>query len=232
MSKRAFDDFDVFADDYRQIHNQSIKISGTDSDYFSEQKIEEIKRRESQENINFLDLGCGDGNTAVFFQKYFPNSKYTGLDVSKESISVAKKRELKNTEFFDYNGFEIFFEDDTFDVIFIACVLHHIDFSHHKKILEEVKRVLKLGGRLYIFEHNPFNPVTRMVIKNCPFDEDAVLLSPYYTKKTLKQINFSNTEVAFTLFFPRNNIFSKLLFLEKKLKWLPLGGQYYTKSVK
>ena len=44
MSKKAFDDFDDFAADYRQIHNESIKISGTDSDYFSEQKVEEVKK--------------------------------------------------------------------------------------------------------------------------------------------------------------------------------------------
>jgi hypothetical protein len=36
---------------------------------------------------------------------------------------------------------------------------------------------LKEDGHFIIFEHNPINPVTRHLVKNCPFDADAVLLS-------------------------------------------------------
>ncbi len=35
--------------------------------------------------------------------------------------------------------------------------------------------VLKKKGRVYIFEHNPYNPVTRYLVATCEFDRDAVL---------------------------------------------------------
>ena len=84
MPKKAFDNFDGFAKDYRQIHDESIKISGTDSDYFSEQKVEEIRRNELNANLTVLDLGCGDGNSALFFQKHFSQSR------SDSFISIMK----------------------------------------------------------------------------------------------------------------------------------------------
>ena len=36
--------------------------------------------------------------------------------------------------------------------------------------------VLKPGGRLYVFEHNPRNPLVRYVIARTPIDENAILL--------------------------------------------------------
>jgi hypothetical protein len=67
--KRNFDSFDEFADNYRQIHNENINITGTDSDYFSEHKIKTVKSYEISivENLNILDFGCGDGNSYTFF---------------------------------------------------------------------------------------------------------------------------------------------------------------------
>jgi len=232
MSRKAFDDFDEFARDYRYIHNENLRFSGADSDYFSEQKIEEVRKNETEQSPKVLDLGCGDGNSAVFFRKHFTGCEYFGLDTSKESVSLAKKRKLPCAAFSQYNGFDIPFPDNTFDIVFIACVLHHIDAKQHEKILIDVKRVLKPGGRLYIFEHNPLNPVTRRVVKNCPFDEDAVLLTSFYTKQLLSNLEFRDIYTGYTLFFPRHRIFNGMQRLEKYLKWLPIGGQYFVRSVK
>lgn len=232
MSRKVFDDFDGFAKDYRQIHNEGLKISGAESDYFSEQKIEEVRRNEAGESQTVLDLGCGDGNSAEFFQKHFRNLDYFGLDASKESISVAKGRKLTDARFSHFDGLNIPFAEAKFDIVFIACVLHHIDSLEHENILNEVKRVLKPGGRLYIFEHNPLNPVTRRIVANCPFDADAVLLSSSYTRNILKRLNFQDVKISYTIFFPRHRIFAAILKLERYLKRLPIGGQYYARSVK
>lgn len=232
MSRKVFDDFDGFAKDYRHIHNENIKSSGADSDYFSEQKIEEVRKNETGQSQKILDLGCGDGNSAVFFRKHFAGCEYFGLDTSKESVSVASSRELSGATFSHYNGVDLPFSDSAFDIVFIACVLHHIDSQQHEKILAEVKRVLKPGGRLYIFEHNPLNPLTRRIVKNCPFDENAVLLTSFYTKKMLINLKFQDVNIGYTIFFPRHRIFSRILRLEEYLKWLPIGGQYYARSIK
>jgi ubiquinone/menaquinone biosynthesis C-methylase UbiE len=231
MSERKFDEFDHFANDYREIHNQNLKLSGVTSDYFSEHKIQILKENEQIESINFLDFGCGDGNSAIHFYNYFPNSIYNGIDISSESINVAKSLATNNSNFQTFDGMNIPFEDNTFDVIFTACVFHHIDFKLHHNLFKEIYRVLKPGGKFYIFEHNPWNPVTRHIVNTCPFDADAVLLSPTYTKNILNKV-FKNHSTNFILFFPRHKFFSLFIKLEKFLCKLPLGGQYYTVTKK
>ena len=232
MSERQFDNFDQFATDYRQIHNDNIKISGADSDYFCEFKVLKIKEIENIAAPKILDLGCGDGQSSIFFEKHFPDCEYHGIDVSEDSIKVAKEKKLANSHFQPYDGGSVPFAEQTFDMVFIACVLHHVDFQYHEGILNEVKRVLKPGGRLYIFEHNPYNPVTVKVVNECPFDEDAVLLKPSYSKRLLNKIKFGSFAINYVIFFPRKGIFKKMLFLEKYFERVPLGGQYYVRAVK
>ena len=226
-NERKFDEFDHFAKHYREIHNKSLKITEKDSHYYSEHKIQILKEHEKKENLFFLDFGCGDGNTSTFFTSYFPLSKYQGIDISSESIEIAKSKTINNTNFKNFDGENIPFEDNSFDVVFTACVFHHIDFKLHEILLNEIKRVLKPGGKFYIFEHNPWNPVTRHIVNTCPFDEDAVLLTPNYTKKILNKI-FKNNSTNYILFFPRHKLFSPFIKLERFLTKIPLGGQYYS----
>ncbi|WP_171651171.1 class I SAM-dependent methyltransferase [Paenibacillus foliorum] len=234
MSKRTFDNFDEFAKDYRQIHNENIKVSGVDSDFFSEYKIIEIKNNElnNKKVTKILDLGCGDGNGTRFFRNHFPKAEIYGVDVSKDSIEVAKSRNIRNSKFVSYDGSVLPFEGETFDIILIACVMHHIDINYHKSVINEALRVLKKNSNLYIFEHNPYNPVTRKVVSDCVFDEDAVLLNPQYTKRLVKNVGFKTAKTKFTIFFPRKGLFRKVIFLEKYLAKVPLGGQYYVAATK
>jgi ubiquinone/menaquinone biosynthesis C-methylase UbiE len=230
--ERDFDNFDEFAKDYRDIHNENIKLSGVDSDYFAEYKVKEVLKKESDQSLKILDIGCGDGISAVFFNKYFAKHSYTGIDISEESIKEAEARKEPNSTFGTYDGLTIPFKDEEFDIVFIACVMHHIMPKHHVQLLTDIKRVLKKSGRLYIFEHNPYNPITLKVVRDCVFDKDAILLTPPYSRKILKAAGFNKVNMFFTIFFPRKGFFKKILGLEAFLTWLPLGGQYFVRVVK
>lgn len=232
MSERTFDDFDNVAKNYRAIHTANIKLSGADSFYFAEHKVLQLKEYETNISNTMLDIGCGDGATEFYIEKYFPEWAIEGVDVSEESIAVAKQKHIATANFQLYDGITMPFEDNKFDVVFIAAVLHHIDFSLHEKLLSEIYRVLKPRGRLYLFEHNPINPVTQHLVRTCEFDKDARLLSYSYTGKIIKKAGLKIAEKKFTLFFPRTGILSKLISLEKSLSWLPLGGQYYYRCIK
>lgn len=234
MSKRKFDDFDNFAGNYRKEHSKNIeKISGTDSDYFSEYKIREIALRENTGHGKVvLDFGCGDGNSAAYFLKHLSPEAYFGIDISANSIELASERHLEHCRFQVYDGEHIPFADETIDIVFIACVLHHIDSSIHSNILSECHRVLKENGRLYIFEHNPINPVTRRLVDTCAFDADATLIYSHELKKSIKKLPFANAKRRYTIFFPRKYFFKRMLFWEKILTWCPLGGQYYFRCEK
>ncbi|TXB65814.1 class I SAM-dependent methyltransferase [Vicingus serpentipes] len=231
--KREFDNFDEFAKDYRATHDKSVEISGADSDYFSEYKILEVlKYEQANDSIRILDFGCGDGNSSKYFRKYFNNSQIVGIDVSEQSIKEANQKKIENAIFQSFNGSTIPFDDNQFDLIFTSMVFHHIEHKLHENILNEIRRVLKPGGRFYNFEHNPNNPLTRKVVNECPFDEDAVLLKPSYHKMITIKSGLNLKNLNFTLFLPRHKFFKPLLGLEKILTWCPIGAQYYIRSIK
>ena len=227
MTERSFDDFDAYAKDYRSIHTENVKISGVDSFYFAEMKVKWLQKFETNVPLKILDVGCGDGITEMFMHKYFSSWLMEAIDISAQSIDEAKNKNIFNCNFKTYGGKEIPFADSSFDVIFMAGVLHHINFNLHTDLLKEINRVLKQDGRFYLFEHNPLNPVTRHLVNTCVFDKEARLLKSAYTEKLLKENNFVIKKKEFIIFFPRKGILSKLIFLEKYLQWLPLGGQYF-----
>lgn len=233
MKERKEQNFDVFAETYREAHTQNIKfISGTDSYYFAEYKVKELQEFEENINLSVLDLGCGDGVTEIFFEKYFPQFKIQGIDVSVKSIEEAQKKQVSNTFFQLYNGHQIPYGDESFDIIFVAGVLHHIDAADHQKVVDEIFRVLKPGGRLYLFEHNPLNPLTRYLVNTCEFDEGVILLYSRECKKLLRNSGFRIKNLIYTVFFPRKRFFNLIIPMEKYLKNIPFGGQYYFRAVK
>lgn len=231
MPERAFDNFDEYAEDYRSIHSNNVKLSGADSFYFARMKVEMLKSFEANERYQVLDIGCGDGATELFMTELFPRWKISAIDISEKSIEVAKKRNLP-VLFSTFNGIQTSFPDQQFDIIFIAGVLHHVDFALHPNLINEIARLLKKGGRLYLFEHNPLNPVTKHLVNTCVFDKDAKLLNGKYTAKLLKAAGFTIDKKHFIIFFPRKGIFSKLIFLERFFTWLPLGGQYMIRAIR
>ncbi len=221
-------EFDKFAENYRELHTQNVKgLSGADSDYFSEYKIVEIA--ELLENASILDFGCGDGNSAFFIQNHITNYRYDGIDVSEESIKKAQSKNIKGCFFSAYDGSHIPFSDGTFDVVFAACVFHHINREKHISVLKEIYRVLKDGGKFIVFEHNPLNPLTVKTVHDCPFDEGVTLIGAGNMKRNCFTAGFKKTsfKVNYTIFMPRKGIFLKLLSVEKFLRKFPFGGQYY-----
>lgn len=232
MDKRTFDDFNAFADNYREIHSQNIQISGADSFYFAEMKVKLLQQYEKDLPLQVLDMGCGDGTTELFMQQYFPLWRISAIDVSEESIRVAGEKNLSNTVFSVYDGVKIPAADSSADIVFIAGVFHHVSSEMHAVLVKEIARVLRSGGRLYFFEHNPINPLTRYLVNTCVFDKDARLLKCSYSLQLFKNAGLGKIQKEFIIFFPRKGIFSRLIFLEKYLRWLPLGGQYFISAQK
>jgi len=152
MSERSFDDFDAYAKDYRRIHTENIKISGADSFYFAEMKVKLLQQSESDVALKILDVGCGDGATELYINKYFPLWQVTAIDTSKQGIDEARSKTVFNCTFQNYDGSNIPFTDNSFEIIFMAGVLHHINHSLHSDLIKEINRVLKPSGRFYLFE--------------------------------------------------------------------------------
>jgi len=233
MENREYDNFDEFANDYRTIHTNSLKMVGGDSELYSRIKAQQVTKILTQmDRGRLLDFGCGDGIIVELLSPLLPNWEFTGLDVSEESIRVAKDKGIERSDWTTFDGFKLPFEDNSFEAIFVANVFHHIEHKNHKGLIAEFIRILKKGGRVFFFEHNPYNPVTRHIVNTCPFDKDAVLLPPAYAKSLYKNGGFSAVKLNYVLFFPRHKLFTFFWPLENALKWLPLGGQYFITATK
>jgi len=225
--------FDKFSKNYREIHSENIKISGASSEYFAKfkaQKIDEFihKSINHKNPVKLLDFGCGDGLVSVLLSKLDQKYKISCIDESAESISEAKKSNVNNLSV-DFKLLEkdkIPYEDIAFDVVFAINVFHHIQVDERSKWLREIIRVLKPGGYIIIIEHNPLNPFTRYFVKTCAFDTDAVLILPQDLTNKLTDLRIKKHTLEYSLFFPRWKAFKKLLFLEKLLINVPVGGQY------
>lgn len=88
-----------------------------------------------------LDLGCAAGGSLLFSRELNPNVKYTGLDISQELISVAKKRfqSEKFVEFMYFDGEALPKDSSSVDLCFSFGVFHHL--ANWQVMAEEFLRV-------------------------------------------------------------------------------------------
>jgi hypothetical protein len=75
-----------------------------------------------------------------------------------------------------------------------------------------------------VFEHNPYNPLTRHAVNTCELDRDAVLLPPRETIALLKHAAAVEPEYRHYLFSPLGGATGS--WLDRRLRNVPLGGQY------
>jgi SAM-dependent methyltransferase len=223
-------EFDHYAENYLTTHERNLRISGEAPDYFARYKIEEVRRMWSRARLpeprGILDFGAGVGNSLPHLATLFPTAALTALDVSAESLAIARRRFPDAADFVCYEGGELPAPAGRFDLVFSSCVFHHIEAAEHVDVLARLRRLLTPDGRLVIFEHNPLNPVTRYIVATCEFDEDAVLIPAGTFKARQRAAGFTKVGIRYTGFFP--GPLRALRPLERLMIGLPLGAQYYT----
>ncbi len=231
LSKKKFHtmnehvDFDDFTENYNQLLNEKTRFFSSDEAYFARYKVEIIRGHVFSPVARLLEFGCGIGRNIPFLQHAFPGANIVGSDISLASLEIAK-RDNPDVEFMHEDGSAV--STELFDVIFVAGVFHHIPPEQRTAAARTLYRRLMPGGLLFAFEHNPFNPVTRHIVNNCPYDKDAVLLKPSELRDILRRAAFTVERNSYCLFVPPS--LSALAWLEKRLCWLPLGGQYWMQA--
>ncbi len=213
--------FDEIAEDYNSILTKQLNFFEKDNAYFAEYKVATLKNLLKVPPTSILDFGCGIGRSSVFLQKYFPDARIAGCDTSQKSLGYAKKQ-LPSADFFTTD--DLITKPKAFDVIFVSNVFHHIPPLMRADIMAMIVHAATSSATIVVFEHNPYNLVTRYLVHTCPFDADAVLLAPAELNALFKQAGIQSVKSSYTLFFPA--FLKQLRFLEKYLGFLPLGGQY------
>lgn len=222
-------EFDKYAEQYDAMLRGSIGASGESPDFFARYKVEDMANVITRLQPNFtmqqvLDFGGGIGQSLPHLRRTFPDAAITLADVSIQSTKYADRLALPNVKTMCFDGKSLPLPEHQFDAALAACVFHHIPAEEHIHLLGELRRVLKPTRPLFVFEHNPWNPLTRRVVNNCPFDENAVLISGREMAKRLRMAGYRHVQLAWRVFFP--GPLRHLRPLERWMSWLPLGAQY------
>lgn len=160
------------------------------------------KRVREMDGKVVCDFGCGTGKDIEAM--YNPANIYIGLDISQGALDAAKRRFGKENITYLQADFEstVPLADGSCDVVTSFFVLEHL--PDPTKALEEIVRILKPGGRLFLIAPNYGSP-----LKSAP-----PLGTPSKVKLMVKSIRLAKTAVR-RLVFPRSALDFKMIPLEK-----------------
>ncbi len=178
-----------------------------------------------------LEVGAWDGSTVRFYKEK-SNSQFYGLDLDLDIMANAKK-DLVDAKACDLNGGTIPWGDNFFDCVVCGEIIEHIFDTDH--LLNELKRVLKPGGKLILSTPNLSSFVNRGFILfglqplatevssrhshfGNPFRKDRVPAGhirnfTYRSFKEIVQFHDLEIEAAYSIGFTQKAVF-------KQLEWL------------
>ncbi|HTF38380.1 MAG TPA: class I SAM-dependent methyltransferase [Blastocatellia bacterium] len=217
--------FDEYAGDYEQALNKGVSLSGESPAYFSEKRIEYTALWLHALGVPaprcIVDFGCGVGNSTPHFRRHFPQAELLGLDVSAASIERARGVHGDASKFLLLDEARGAGERD---LVYCNGVFHHIVPRHRGEWASRVHEMLMPGGLFAVWENNPWNPGTRMVMRRIPFDRDAIPLAAGEARAMLVRSGFEIVGTRFRFYFPK--ILSAFRPLERFGERVPLGAQY------
>jgi SAM-dependent methyltransferase len=122
-----------------------------------------------------LDVGCGTGRLgAAIAQEGYD---VFGADLSPEMVRKAHERGLVGT--YAAVTTALPFEDNSFDLAITVATLHHLETPERVALtVREMGRVVKRGGFVVLWDHNPSNPYWPILMKRVPQDSGDERLVP------------------------------------------------------
>ena len=226
-------EFDNHAHSYgRTVNNKIKRLLGGSNNGFIRAKAEwlvgEIGSEFRQTPPRVLDYGCGTGLLIGMLRDLVNDVPIVGCDVSSAMVDVARQSEWASNKDIELDVINpsvmLPYDTHSFDVTIASGVFHHIAVDERDRCMGELYRVTKQGGRLFIFEHNPFNPATRFMVSRSPLDQNAVLLSAHETVSAMQRAGFNACMTQGLLYLPP--LYNWLRRLDRTLGRLPFGGQY------
>ena len=109
--------------------------------------------RFSFEGHRVLDAGCGDGAILEAIARRGGLSLGVGLDLSPASLETAARRTDDALRFVAGSIFQVPVADRSVDDVISIGVVHY--FPDAQPILQEYARVLRPGGRMFLFVYRP-----------------------------------------------------------------------------
>jgi SAM-dependent methyltransferase len=218
-------EFDSYAAaGYRKLLQDPLLDRFADSRFFFERKLTLLRScyeryAKATQSASWLDVGCGEGTLLQMGKKYF--GEVAGCDISAGMIEGCEGLDIRQQVL----PRQIPFEDLSFDLVTAVCVYHHVDTADRLFLTADIARVLKPKGLFCIIEHNPLNPVTRLIVHRSPIDSHAKLLTAAKARRLACGAEMKVMATRYFLYFPER-LYSRMAAAEEMLSLFPLGGQY------
>lgn len=114
---------------------------------------------ESWKKGKILDIGCGNARNLLVFANH--GFECFGMDFSGEMLKRAEefaKKKVFNVKLIKAWAEKLPYGDNFFDYALSIAVLHHLNKAEQAEALNEMRRVLKNGGKAIITVWNKFSP--------------------------------------------------------------------------
>jgi phosphatidylethanolamine/phosphatidyl-N-methylethanolamine N-methyltransferase len=141
-----------------------------------------IKKMNCSDSDSVLEIGIGTGSS---FRYYPDETKVVGIDISPDMLDLARKKieknKAKNKHILLMNGENLSFPDNTFDKVVGMYVVSVT--QNPKKLIEEMKRVCKNDGDIFIVNHfsnDTDNPLIKMFEKGLMPVSKILGWKPYF----------------------------------------------------
>ncbi len=219
-------EFDQFANEYKRILDQSTAIAGESSEYFTDYKAAFVERLLGGRSAQILDFGCGVGTLSSALARRLPGVAIHGYDVSEDSLAQIDPA-LRQKGLFTSDLAAL---ERSYSLIVVSNVMHHIPVEERQETINRLAACLAPSGEILVFEHNPINPLTRLVVSRCVFDENAVLLPPRELKRYFRGAGLDVVRNDYIVFFPKP--LAAFRPIEPMMGWCPAGAQYALRGAK
>ena len=132
--------------------------------------VKQLRSRFALDTKSVLDFGCGTGRIA----SVLGSRSYVGIDVDVVRVGFAAAQCPRNS-FLVYDGDTIPFRNESFDVVFVSSVLHHLSDAAVRYYSEEFSRVLIPDGQVIVLEpaYNHSSPLRNLYMRT--FDQGSYI---------------------------------------------------------
>ena len=206
---------------------RGLALSGESKEFFARGRLAHLRafwdRGRLSEPRTIIDYGCGVGDVTVLLAQTFPGAQVLGVDPSRNCIDRARLSVSRRVQFAVLGESEQSLTTEA-DLLHVNGVVHHVAPSERPRLFAALGQLVAPGGIIALFENNPLNPGTRLVMARIPFDRGAVPIRCRRAKALLGEAGLELLDTAYLFYFPR--ALRVLRRFEPLLSRLPLGAQY------
>lgn len=184
--------------------------------------LDQILKARIPENVKILDAGCGEGRNLIYFLNN--NFEVWGIDQNPDAIRLLKFLIGANYPYhskdniLEGNLSAMPYENESYDYVICSAVLHFAESStQFWQMLEQLARVLKVGGTLFIRTATDIGLTGHQRVKNAetyhlPDGSIRFLMTQDMIAQAIKRFNFSEVEPVKTVVVDQARCMTTLVF--------------------